>query len=75
MTKIKKHLKNKGYSPIKRNLNELELIVSNGEIDVLLKIERYKKDYAKLNYYKLKGMIHQFELFKKEMHYLRTKIL
>ena len=75
MTKIKKHLKNKGYFPIKRNLNELELIVSNGEIDVLLKIERYKKDYVKLNYYKLKGMMHHFELFKNEMHYLRAKIL
>ena len=75
MTKIKKILKNKGYFSIKRNFNELELEVSNGEIDVLLKIEKFNKDYAKLNYYKVKGGITQFDLFKKEVHYLKTKIL
>ena len=75
MTKIKKILKNKGYFSIKRNFNELELEVSNGEIDVLLKIEKFNKDYAKLNYYKVKGGITQFDLFKKEVHSLKTKIL
>ena len=75
MTKIKKILKNKGYFSIKRNFNELELEVSNGEIDVLLKIEKYNKDYAKLNYSKVKGGITQFDLFKKEVHSLKTKIL
>ena len=75
MTKIKKILKNKGYFSIKRNFNELELEVSNGEIDVLLKIEKYNKDYAKLNYSKVKGGIAQFDLFKKEVHSLKTKIL
>jgi len=75
MTKIKKILKNKGYFSIKRNFNDLELEVSNGEIDVLLKIEKFKKDYAKLNYYKVKGGITQFDLFKKEVHSLKTKIL
>ena len=29
MTKIKKYLKNKGYFPIKRSFNELELIISD----------------------------------------------
>ena len=75
MTKIKKILKSKGYFSIKRNFNELELEVSNGEIDVLLKIEKYNKDYAKLNYSKVKGGITQFDLFKKEVHSLKTKIL
>ena len=75
MTKIKKILKNKGYFSIKRNFNELELEVSNGEIDVGLKIEKLGKDYAKLNYYKIKGGITQFDLFKKEVHSLKTKIL
>ena len=75
ITKIKKFLKDKGYFPIKRNFNELELIVSNGEIDVLLKIEKYKKDYTKLNYYKIKGMLSQFDLFKKDIYCLKTKIL
>ena len=75
MTKIKKILKNKGYFSIKRNFNELELEVSNGEIDVLLKIEKFNKDYAKLNYYKVKGGIPQFDLFKKEVHSLKTKVL
>ena len=75
MTKIKKFLKDKGYFPIKRNFNELELIVSNGEIDVLLKIEKFRKDYAKLNYFKVKGMLPLFELFKKEIHSLKKRIL
>ena len=60
MTKIKKYLKNKGYFPIKRSFNELELIISDDKIDVLLKIEKYKKDYAKPNYSKIKGMMPQF---------------
>ena len=75
MTKIKKFLKDKGYFPIKRNFNELELIVSNGEIDVLLKIEKFRKDYAKLNYFKVKGMLPLFELFKKEIHSLKNRTL
>ena len=75
MTNIKKYLKNKGYFPIKRSFSELELIISNGEIDVLLKIEKYKKDYAKLNYSKIKGMMPQFESFRKEIHTLKNKVL
>ena len=75
MTKIKKYLKNKGYFPIKRSFSELELIISDGEIDVLLKIEKYKKDYAKLNYSKIKGMLPQFESFRKEIHTLKNKVL
>ena len=72
---IKKYLKNKGYFPIKRSFSELELIISDGEIDVLLKIEKYKKDYAKLNYSKIKGMLPQFESFRKEIHTLKNKVL
>ena len=75
LTKIKKLLKNKGYFEIKSNFNNLELIISNGDIDVLLKIEKYKKDYAKLIYFKLKGLPDHFELFKKEIHSLKTKAL
>ena len=75
MTKIKKFLKNKGYFAIKRNLSELELEVSNGEIDILLKLEKLKLDYFKLNYFKLKGMSNQFESFKKELYHLKRKVL
>ena len=60
MTKIKKNLKNNGYFPTKRSFNELELIISDDKIDVLLKIEKYKKDYAKVNYSKIKVMLPQF---------------
>ena len=74
MTKIKNYLKHKGYSSIKRNFSELELEVSNGEIDILLKIEKYKNDYVKLNYYKINGTKTQYELFKKQIHFLKTKI-
>ena len=75
MTKIKKYLKNKGYFSIKRNLAELELEVSNGEIDILLKLEKIKQDYFKLNYFKLKGIATQFESFKKELNHLKGKVL
>jgi hypothetical protein len=75
MTKIKKYLKNKGYFTIKRNLEELEIEVSNGEIDILLKLEKIKQDYFKLNYFKLKGIATQFESFKKELNHLKGKVL
>ena len=75
MTKIKKYLKNKGYFSIKRNLAELELEVSNGEIDILLKLEKIKQDYFKLNYFKLKGIATQFESFKKDLNHLKGKVL
>ena len=75
MTKIKKFLKNKGYFSIKRNLAELELEVSNGEIDILLKLEKLKQDIFKLNYFKLKGIAAQFESFKKEINHLKGKVL
>ena len=75
MTKIKNFLKNKGYFTIKRNLAELELEVSNGEIDILLKLEKLKRDYFKLSYSKLKGVASQFESFKKELYHLKGKIL
>ena len=75
MTKIKKYLKDKGYFAIKRNFNELTLMISNGEIDVLLKIEKLKKDYAKLNFCKIKGMQPQFEIFKKDIFPIKRRIL
>ena len=75
MTKIKKYLKNKGYFPIRRNFNDLELIISDGEVDILLKIEKFKKDYTKLSYFKLKGIITQFDLFRKEIQSLKNKLL
>ena len=75
MTKIKKYLKNKGYFTIKRNLEELEIEVSNGEIDILLKLEKLKQDHFKLNYFKLKGIATQFESFKKELNHLKGKVI
>ena len=75
ITKIKKYLKDKGYFSIRRNFNELTLMITNGEIDVLLKIEKLKKDYAKLNFCKIKGMQPQFEIFKKDILPIKRRIL
>ena len=75
ITKIKKYLKDKGYFSIRRNFNELTLMITNGEIDVLLKIEKLKKDYAKLNFCKIKGMQPQFEIFKKVILPIKRRIL
>ena len=74
LIKLKKFLKKKGYASNRQNYNLLELEVTNGEIDILIKIERYKKGYLKLNYFQINGSQKHFENFKKLILSLRIKI-
>ena len=73
LLKIQRLLKRKGYIPIKQNLNGLELEITDGEIDILLKIKSLKQGYAKIKYYKINGSSENFELFKKKIKFLKTK--
>ena len=75
ITKLKKFFKNKGYLQVKRNYNEYELEISNGEIDIVLKLEKYNNIFCKLYYYKLKGMNSDFDIFKKIINILKDKLL
>ena len=70
LLKIQRLLKRKGYIPIKHNPNELELEITDGEIDILLKIQRLKKGYVKLKYFRIIGSSENFELFKKIVKFL-----
>ena len=74
LTEIKKYMKTKGYNLTERNFADLEMTISNGEIDILLKMEKYKKDYVKLNFTKINGLPPLFETFKKDIHSLKTKV-
>ena len=74
LLKIQRLLKRKGYIPIKQNFNGLELEITDGEIDILLKLQSLKQGYAKLKYFKIKGSSDNFELFKKKIKFLKTKI-
>ena len=79
MKKIKKYLKNEGYVsyiPICQKLNKLEFEVSDGEVDILIKIEKQKANYIKLRYIKIKGFSQQFESFKNVINSLKaSKVL
>lgn len=75
LTKLKKYFKNKGFLSIKRNYNEYELVISDGEIEIILKLEKYNNIYGKLNYCKLKGINKNFENFKKFINALKDKAL
>ena len=74
-SKIKKFLKSKGNYKAKNSSNEYELLISNGELDILLKLEKYNKIYSKLYYYKIKGVSNKFETFKKIINLLKDKLL
>jgi len=79
MKKIKQYLKNEGYVsyiPNCQKLNKLEFEVSDGEVDILIKIEKQKANYIKLRYFKIKGFSHQFESFKNVINSLKaSKVL
>ena len=47
--------------------------ITNGEVDILLKIKKIKEGYARLKYIKIKGTIDNFELFKKRIKSLKEK--
>ena len=47
--------------------------ITNGEVDILLKIKKLKEGYARLKYIKIKGTTDNFELFKKRIKSLKEK--
>ena len=79
MKKIKQYLKNEGYVsyiPNCHKLNKMEFEVSDGEVDILIKIEKQKANYIKLGYFKIKGFSQHFESFKKVINSLKaSKVL
>ena len=79
LKKIKQFLKKEGYvsyMPINHKLNKLEFEVSDGEVDILIKIEKLKTNYIKLRYFKIKGFSQHFESFKNVISSLKeSKVL
>jgi serine/threonine protein kinase len=73
LIKIKKYLKQKGYVPNYHDFNKCEIEVTDGEVDILLKIERNKMGIIKLKYFKLKGIFDKFKLFKNEIDLYKAK--
>ena len=73
LLKIQRFLKKKGYIPIKESPNVYEMEITNGEVDILLKIKKLKEGYARLKYIKIKGTTDNFELFKKRIKSLKEK--
>ena len=71
--KIKRILKKKGYSPINQNLEIYELEVTDGEVDILLKIKKLKDERTLIKYFKLRGDYKKFKFFKKEIKSLKAK--
>ena len=75
MTNIKLFLKAKGYNPIERDFGKVELTMSNGEVDVFLKIDTTKINNPILIYKKIKGLKDKYETFKKHIKLLKTRVL
>ena len=71
--KIKKYLKKEGYVKFGGNTQNHEHNATNGDIEVFLRLQKYKSGYVILNY-SLKGPIQYFEKFLKLLPYIK-KIL
>ena len=64
ISNIRKFLKREGYIKFGGNIKKYELEVTNGEIDIHLRLEKYKDGYIKLKYYKIRGSSESYERFK-----------
>lgn len=73
MTKICKYLKTKGFNNITKNPNELNIIVSNEQIEVILYFHKFKKDIIKITYNKARGTNKDLEQIKKLIKNLKFK--
>ncbi len=71
--KVKKNLKKKGYVPIYHDCNKFEMEVTDGEVDILIKLERNISGFILLKYFKLNGLLENFNLFKKEINLIKAK--
>ena len=61
---IHRFLKKEGFKKFETKLKRNELAVTNGEIDLLFKLEKYESKYIILSYYQKKGTFRSFEKFK-----------
>ena len=61
---IKRFLKKEGYIGFGKQFKNREINVTNGEIDIHFKLEKYKLEYIIFSYYKKKGTFQSFEKFK-----------
>ena len=66
MVLLKQFLKKEGYNLINKNLNKLSMELSNGEIDVLISLEKILKE-IKINFTIENGSKEDFNEFKKIM--------
>ena len=73
LAKIKKFLKKKGYIPNYHDFNKCEMEVTDGEVDILLKIKRNNLGIIKLKYFRLNGISERFKLFKNEIGLYKAK--
>ena len=73
MTEICKYLKTKGFNNITKNSNELNIIVSNENIEVILYFHKLKKDIIKITCNKTRGANKDLELLKKIIKNLKFK--
>ena len=55
MTEICKYLKTKGFNNITKKRNELNIIVSNDNLEAILYFYKFKKDIIKITYNKIRG--------------------
>lgn len=70
---VQRFLKKKGYIPVKQSFDCNELEITDGEVDVLLKIKKLQGKQYKIKYFKLKGRLEDFEVFKKAIKLLKGK--
>ena len=61
---IHRFLKKEGFKKFETKLKRNELAVTNGEIDILFKLEKYESKYIILSYYQKNGTFRSFEKFK-----------
>ena len=70
---VQRFLKKKGYIPVKQSFDCNELEITDGEVDVLLKIKKLQGKQYKIKYFKVKGMSDDFEMFSKAIKLLKGK--
>ena len=71
---IKRYLKKEGYINFFQNIKALELKVTDGEVDIHIKLGKYKTKYIALNYYISKVTFQTSEKFKKILVNIRQII-
>ena len=69
---LKKFFKSEGYNTIKKDLVNLKMEITNGEIDVILSLEKMYK-IIKVSYRIINGSTEDFINFKKIMKKMNIK--